>query len=466
MLRRPFAAAVALFALTLGTIAMPAHAQENARQEAAVGKAVLLIGGQARAGRSVAEVCNYLDLLFRGADLDGRGVGPSDERLRIEQATAKMRVAALTRFLSHDLDNDGAVTEAELRRSLTPQARKPLRSAAGTVQPTPEQVAATLDKLIVGMKFSGHDADGDGSITVAEILMKELPENRRLTMPQSKRIDPAFDLDGDGTIAREEFDQIIAMAIAELDSDSDGIVSEDETAAFKQSFSAAQRDLRLARQREDTEKKLRQRAAKCPVPPVPEAAKVVHLALLKSPMVSSLAFADRDNLTLVTDIVIDPGRQPIYLLATTGARMILRFSGATDRLVHVVNVGRSTLGFTGIDAERATFFDKPVCITHRLDILSKAAEGERDFLETLIGRGIDRLVRANSVYRISVPGGVVTVPKQIPGESVRPEGLTGPVWKSIPTGVPDGLVPIDGGEVVAPVPLHPYRVPPSGVPRP
>ena len=74
----------------------------------------------------------------------------------------------LSSILQHDLDIDGAVSVAELRRSLLPRARRPLRSSVGSLAPTPEQVDKTLEALV--KKLNLPDRDGDGRATVAEFM--------------------------------------------------------------------------------------------------------------------------------------------------------------------------------------------------------------------------------------------------------------------------------------------------------
>ena len=370
----------------------------------------------------------------------------------------------LSRLLTHDLDGDGAVTTAELRRSLLPQARKPLRSAAGQFPPTPDQITATLDNLVSQMKLSESDADGDGRVTIEEIVAAaaKQPQAR---LPHRQQIDPAFDLDDDGTVTREEVSTALDAAIEKIDADGDGQISKEEVNLFRDYLSDIERRQRILQQRAAQREKLRKRAEACPIPAVPENSQIIFLGLHKSPVLSNMTFGDADNWTHVTDIVIEPGVTPIYLLTAAKQRMILRFSGATERLSNVVNLGKMTMGFIGIDRARAAWFERTTqCSISRWD--TREGRGglkeDRAYVETLTGRPIDRQIGKFRAYQIALPSGEVTVPQQIPGQPERRVGLSGPVWRSVPTGQPDGLIEIYPQDVVAPVALTEYRIPETG----
>ncbi len=444
-----------------------AQAQDN-RLEIASGQAVMLLRQQVRVGQSVAEMRQRIFRIFDASDLDGGGIGPSDQRLREAQAAAVLRVRELSRLLTHDLDGDGAVTTAELRRSLLPRARKPLRSAAGQLPPTPEQITATLDNLVSQMKLSESDADGDGRVTIEEIVAAaaKQPQAR---LPHRRQIDPAFDLDDDGTITREEVSAALDVAIEKIDADGDGLISKEEVDLFRNYLSDIKRRQRVLQREAAQREKLRKRAEACPIPPVPKNSQIIFLDLHKSPVLSNMTFGDADNWTHVTDIVIEPGVAPIYLLTAAKQLMILRFSGATERLSNVVNIGEMTMGFIGIDRARVAWFERTTqCSISRWGprVGRAGLKGDLAYIETLTGRPIDRQIGKFRAYQIALPSGEVTVPQQIPGQPERRVGLSGPVWRSVPTGQPDGLIEIDPQDVVAPVALTEYRIPVTGVPRP
>lgn len=446
-----------------------AQAQDN-RLEIASGQAVMLLRQQVRAGQSVAEMRQQLFRVFDAADLDGGGIGASDKRLLEEQVAAMLRVKRLTSLLRHDLDNDGAVTTEELRRSLLPQARKPLRSAAGQFPPTPEQIAATLDNLVAKTNLSENDTNHDGRVTIAEILATTAGDPTTMRqLRRGNRIEPVFDIDNDGTITREEFAAALNAAIAKIDTDGDGLISKEEVDLFRNYLSDIVRRQRILQQEAAQREKLRKRAEACPIPAVPKNSQIIFLDLHKSPVLSNMTFGDADNWTHVTDIVIEPGVTPIYLLTAAKQLMILRFSGATERLSNVVNIGEMTMGFIGIDRARAAWFERTTqCSISRWGTRDRRAGLNEDlaYIETLTGRPIDRQIGKFRAYQIALPSGEVTVPQQIPGQPERRVGLSGPVWRSIPTGQPDGLIEIDPQDVVAPVALTEYRIPVTGVPRP
>jgi len=452
-------------ALTIGAAgltggsAWPAEPDE-VKLEAAADAATAMMQLFIRQGTLVEQLRSRAGTIFESEDLDGGGVGPTDDALRAEKERASLRARQVSAMLTHDLDADGAVTEAELRRSLLPQARRPLRSAAGEVAPTAEQVRETLQALVT--KAALPDTDGDGRTTIAEVLAAaDAAYASRRPSGRPGQVGASFDLDGDGIVTRDEFSAAFDAAISRLDADGDGTISAEEMQAYRDGYAEIRRraqerariDARLAA--------LRTRIAGCPVPAVPDDAALVYLGVTFARREALARFTDSDARVMLGDVYIEPGEQPVYLMVAAFTPTLLRFSGAVERLVRVQDIGSRTIGFVGVDAGRIGWFEDRNCGLNDPEpdrsIAPNAALG-REFIEALAGRKLDAAVNLRSIGMVAMPSG-----RDIPlGEDGLPSGPplgtrsdeAAKGWQKAPPPRPGVLPEITTGNVVAPVPLR------------
>ena len=77
----------------------------------------------------------------------------------------------------------------------------------------------------------------------------------------------------------------------------------------------------------------------------------------------------------------------------------------------------------------------------------------------LTGRPIDQVIGEVSAYKLALPSGEESTPDRLPGQAERREGLSGPVWKGVPSGQPEGVVVVDPNDVLALDELNAYRAP-------
>lgn len=101
-------------------------------------------------------------------------------------------------FATLDADGDGSISEAEL------QARGDAR-------------------------FEAADADGDGLLTAEEIVAQRDTDRAERALRRAQRLIEARDDSGDGAISREELGNARAERMLErADRDEDGVISEEE----------------------------------------------------------------------------------------------------------------------------------------------------------------------------------------------------------------------------------------------
>jgi len=422
-------------------------------------RAMVLLRQYMRGRSSIADIRAFAMSDFEREDIDGGGIGASDQELADQLSAARNRATRLSDIFSHDLDGDGAVTMDELRRALLPQARQPLRSAAGPTTPTAEQIAKTLEKLIAEKELP--DSDGDGRATTPEIMTDVARRSSSGTAGGSGRIGGRFDLDGDGTTTRAEFEAALDAVLAVLDADSDGSVSVRDQMAFNEACSAVEERVSKARLEESARAAGRQKAVGCPFPRAPEGAQVVYLGLHKSPTLSTLTLSRRTQPTYLTDVVIDEGERPIYLLTAAFGPMILRLSGAVGRLAHIASVSERELGVVGVPRDRFSWASDRQCKMGGWDSRDQTSQWvfSQGFLEAVAGRTVDIAISEDSPGMIALPSGDLAEREPILGQIEVPEVPYGPIWRRYSYFTPQGMVAVTADEVIAPTPAVPYELP-------
>ncbi len=110
---------------------------------------------------------------------------------------AEARARRMTEMLAADLDNDGAITAAEV----------------ATLAPLLE--ARQRGRLVEAHRRG--DADGDGEVTTAELqALAERAAQRRVSARAATALQGlmAFDLDGNAVLSTAELGQVVAAALA------------------------------------------------------------------------------------------------------------------------------------------------------------------------------------------------------------------------------------------------------------
>jgi hypothetical protein len=221
-------------AMTLLAVAATAQESSPSHEEANSGLTTYALG--------IARPQDRLDSfkakarrLFVASDLDGGGVSRSDYEMADQLHVAAARAHRIRQWAELDLDGDGTVTRTEAERAKLGQAMRALRPQGITAEPTRDQRAALLDRLLADA-FS-DDLDGNGTITLAEVLDAQRARQTRQASSQvaSSLVPLALDRDGDGVVSIAEFDASVAEAFAAIDADRDGVLGHDEIGAARRS---------------------------------------------------------------------------------------------------------------------------------------------------------------------------------------------------------------------------------------
>ena len=159
---------------------------------------------------------------FRMHDADNDGVTGREIAENETARRAERRANFVASYLKYDLDGDGRVTKAEMQTQLEIRSR-----AAGGIG------GGRLVKLITPPPFaelSGIDCDGDGALTIAELVQSEPSANEASDLNRHFDLTGlmVFDSDRNGTLTAREFKDALLALFTALDTDTNGYISDTE----------------------------------------------------------------------------------------------------------------------------------------------------------------------------------------------------------------------------------------------
>jgi len=139
---------------------------------------------------------------------------------------------------------------------------------------------------------------------------------------------------------------------------------------------------------------------RCTWPRPTDAAKVIVLGAYEGTAVSTVAVAGQDRETSFATLEIEDGATPLYIIAAVHDAMIIRLTGATDRVERFVGVNRPGIGVAGLDADRVTLSGNAGACG--ISYFTKAPEQNR--FGTL-GFEVDLALGTYDLGRVGLPSG-------------------------------------------------------------
>jgi Ca2+-binding EF-hand superfamily protein len=454
--------------------------------------------------------------VYFDADGDGRITGADDD-LHALVAASSRRAGMVLSFINADLDGDGAVSADEVRRFFTYQRRLGARHLG---QQGASQNQQTETAIATFMKA---DADGDGRITFAEMLAaarafeEQIKARPNLLPGQLSRQVASFDSNGDGAVSLAEFEAAYESLFRTVDADGNGVVSSDELTSYRNRLmepsEAIRRDAEEAAKRRDAARQIenaeqarqeqqrqaaaRERVAKieqvrtpCVMPKASSSAKVILLGGYETDALSNTTLGSQDVVVQAGTIIIEAGSEPLYLVVSTYAAEIWQFTGATDRIEHLVLATAKTLakneqriplvGATGLPASRITFLSGTGCLPYFSEAPSIAATATASKVAEQTGKAADIVIGRYQLGSISLPSGAIKndtaakPPLLIVQKSVGTLTIEGdakaivirtPSVRDLAVDLlrynPGGIIAIDPAAVVGAAPAQAYDVPPQ-----
>lgn len=454
-----------LFAFLI-TLCFVAPFQASAAQENLItGDDWLLIqiaGLAPQDGTKVTALLQQLQQNFLYLDVDGGGVSARDYELAEQIARAQRRTETIKRWAQWDLDNDGKVTRAELELYWGRQARQLIRSESNVLlMPTPEQSVQRLAKLTD--EALALDLDGDGIITFAEVR-KTADDSAHKSLSvesplKSKKLPESLDSKKDGAISLKEFETVARKVLGIIDSNGDGIISADE----RKTLNERAQDLLKAEKDQEAKAKAIEQIKACGIPMPKENTQVVLVGAYVGAGLSTVSIGDDEDATSVIDISVESGSKPLYIVLTSYEANIWRFSGAVDRIERVVACafktgtgGAPRVGIMGVANDKVAIAAGRDCIP---DFSSPKETRTKEALKAAIGRYPDIVTATYSPRIFSVPSGTVETSEA--GSHVMADQMvlpsSGPaisLWRRAQMYNRAGIILIDPALVVANRPVQ------------
>lgn len=417
----------------------------------------------------VDTVLRLLRRIFVQSDVDGGGVSARDYVLaeQIEQAQALSEM--LKRWGQWDLDGDGKVTRAELAQYFSRQSRQDIAGQGGvSLVPTKEQSAEMLAKLVGDALV--WDLDHEGTITLAEVRQaareawaKRYPRTdsdfkRRQLVPLS------LDANNDKTVSAAEFEAAVRRVLDDIDRNGDGKIDADEMSALRERVKVIQK----AQNEQEARAKVIEKLKACGLPSPGAHTRVVMIGAYEGKGLSTVSLGGDDVEVTVSDISVENGLEPLYVVLTTYDANIWRFSGAVERIERVVasavngESGVPRVGVTGVARDKVTIAKLGGCIPYFSKPDSDEAKRAVEALNLAIGRSPDTMAATYGANSFSIPSGTHDDKHVMAGQMVLPR--TGPaiaLWRMALEYNPAGVIEIDPGAVVATLPARRYKLLPQ-----
>jgi hypothetical protein len=309
----------------------------------------------------------------------------------------------------------------------------------------------TADSGYLMETFRGIDEDGDGRLTLREVFAFDPPAT---IVPAKAFVEAekylALDQDGDGKVTMAEVDMTSAAFLAE------------QTLAGVGP---------LAKTPEEDEAQPRlEDAVRCRFPSPTSAARIVRLGAREGGQLSSVALGGQDQPTYSVSVEIEPGPEPLYVVATSEYPVVWRLSGATERIEAFVASSRArdsrymwpAVGVTGLDRSRFRAVPHP-CFgdfdERNMGAYLAASEAAR-LVRRRLGRSIDIAYGAYQPQGVRLPAAQpFKLATEIPAElrDLRDKTAQGE-WTDFLVHHRGGIATIEPRRIVTPARPERYQV--------
>jgi Ca2+-binding EF-hand superfamily protein len=372
---------------------------------------------------------------FRTADLNMDGVvNQIDAQMQVEAWPRAIWGPALSELQRHDLDFDGVITRDEVVRSESFRIRR-----NAYMFPRGEQNEQYLrDQIDTAVeRIMRADRNGDGRIDWDE--MRAFAQQRQI--PANSVGDSlmgmilSLDTDGNGSVTPAEFDAGVERVFRAADTDGDGILSKEEIDALRARKQSQQQNEMTRRQEERARERAEARRAACAMPKASDAAKVILLRGPTGDALSTVTLLSQDVPVETSEIAIEPGDEPLYLVVVGSGVTIWRLTGAVERVERLVLDGRLTgpnesvreksplLAATGIARDKVTFLRQPECIQDFFEVPSDRARESSDVVRLATGKEPVLISGHGERSGVAVPSGQSVMRDREPIElTIREEG--------------------------------------------
>ncbi len=305
-------------------------------------------------------------------------------------AQSSYRAQQVAQVLYADADQDGKVTREEVQQYILRNNR--------------ERDAQSQEKEL--NQFMRYDTDKNDIIEISEIP-KSAGDDSAASRRETKLEELlALDPDKDGKLTASELETIARKTFAAIDTDKDGLISKEELEPLQKWRSTQSR-------RSTVSSRVSERMrTNCDLPSPDKSDKIVLLGISKGYGISSVALVDQDVETHATDIEIEKGNEPLYLVLASSGSMLWKLEGFTKRVSRVVLLtnsrtekGTNPSGVSGIAGDKVSIMPPDSCFKTFGKEESIEAASAISLIREKLGREPDKVIAARQLKRTTLPTG-------------------------------------------------------------
>lgn len=312
-------------------------------------------------------------------DVDDNGVTQADIDQLQQRRVQKWRRGIEKSFRKFATDSDDVLTRQEITDAIENNNR---RSRAAK----DNKIEALM------MLFRVFDTDRDDKLTLAEYFKSHTEYKLNLggMLAAMKPVGVeagimTLDFDRDGTVSRTEY----TAAISQINPN-------------KEKSQIGLHNIRIA-------------VPGCRLPEASKNELIVFVAGRRGRALSTVSTAGQDEVTVASELIIEGGNEPLYIILSSPASILWSFKGATQRVSKVFvrssvrpDGVRSGSGVAGIDPSRVNFVKAKHCLRPVYGTGGQAEARTRKAVWNAVGREPDRFLAKAEFGSAILPNGEAT----------------------------------------------------------
>jgi hypothetical protein len=387
------------------------------------------------------------------SDVNDNGLSEADLYDLGREQMGKSSADGISRIFQADYDGNGIVSKTEFEKSVERQRLRQVRQfeAARARDPSRQVPTNAFQDTVLRAQtlFRNADQDRDDNITLLEAYsaVRDAGETREYTVGLKRNSVFALDFNQDGLVTRQEVEAGIDRFVKE---------AKEAGVTFPE-----QGDRGIVRplsgtMSHSTDQSL---AQNCNLPQPSTAASIIRLSAYQGKQLADVSMAGQDVETTTSEVRIEPGSQPLYIIASTYEAQIWRFTGAVNRVERVVlsawqsnAYGQPSVGLTGIPSDKLVAVAAN-CIGGFYDNLNQRA------LVATVGRRPDVQATEYGLAGIALPSmAAFSFPPQRPRSLVGDRPGVESAWQDLIRYLSGGVYSFEPAEIVSKSKFERYQV--------
>jgi hypothetical protein len=340
-------------------------------------------------------------------------------------AAAAARANVMQEFFAADLNDDGRVTHEEL-------------AAVNRKRPgvSPFEVVGAHDDGVITLEEANAAARAgpaqarDYGVGAMLIRLLDLDPNK------------------DGKLTADELEAQARAAFALYDKDGDGTLSATEMRALTTARTAGMR-----------ERAAEEQMASCKLPAAGAADTIFHVRSYEAGALSDVTVAGQDGVTETSELNIEAGDTPLYIVASSYTAMIWRVTGHVERVSRIVVSSPAGAGAVGLPKEKVTAISSPGCLRYQSAAVASGSQ-QLAALGKALGKPVDAIIDAYTLPKAMIPSDGVAPRDLKPGRKAALrstvafsagglKNVDAATYRSFMRFNPSGLIRIDPADVVS-----------------